>query len=194
MPPVPRLPLPPGQVIDAPAAYVRALDLSVSRLDQTYQRLDDWHYDYTSRPGFRAVLEYDAAGLVLDYRVSQSASPEPCSPQIGWEPSASPLGAAARPSVRGFPPLQLPRSLTFRPAAVATSERSAGVSGAGRQEGHRPTIRPRQSGIRRYRLRRAPKRRARALPSGPQATTHQGVRRTLGSLRARPCSHGPEPR
>ena len=66
--PVHRLPLPAGETVEAPAAYVRALDLSVSRLDQTYTRLDDHRFDYASEGGsFRAVLEYDDAGLVVDY-------------------------------------------------------------------------------------------------------------------------------
>ena len=66
--PIHRLALPPGEVVDAPAAYVRALDLSVTRLDQTYRRLDDRRFDYTSEGGaFRAVLQYDAAGLIVDY-------------------------------------------------------------------------------------------------------------------------------
>jgi hypothetical protein len=30
-------------------------------------RLDDRRYDYTSQADFRAVLEYDAAGLIVDY-------------------------------------------------------------------------------------------------------------------------------
>jgi uncharacterized protein len=62
-----RLPLPLEEVTEAPAAYVRALDLSVIRLDQTYRRLDDRHYDYTSAADFQAVLEYDAVGLIVDY-------------------------------------------------------------------------------------------------------------------------------
>jgi hypothetical protein len=66
--PIHRLALPPGTVAAVPAVYVRALDLSVTRLDQVYRRLDDRRYDYTSEPGaFHAVLEYDTAGLVLDY-------------------------------------------------------------------------------------------------------------------------------
>ncbi len=65
--PVHRLPLVSREVAMAPAAYVRALDLSVTRLDQTYRRLDDRRYDYTSEADFRAVLEYDAAGLIVDY-------------------------------------------------------------------------------------------------------------------------------
>ncbi len=40
----------------------------VERLDQTYRRLDDRRYDYTSEGGdFRAVLDYDAAGLIVNY-------------------------------------------------------------------------------------------------------------------------------
>ena len=66
--PVHRLAMPPGEVVEAPAAYVRALDLSVTRLDQTYRRLDDRRYDYTSEGGsFHAALEYDDAGLIVDY-------------------------------------------------------------------------------------------------------------------------------
>jgi hypothetical protein len=66
--PVHRLAMPPGEVVEAPAAYVRALDLSVTRLDQTYRRRDDRRYDYTSEGGgFRAVLSYDEAGLIVDY-------------------------------------------------------------------------------------------------------------------------------
>lgn len=65
--PVHRLPLLLDEVTEAPAAYVRALDLSVTRLSQTYRRLDDRRYDYTSEADFRAVLEYDSAGLIIDY-------------------------------------------------------------------------------------------------------------------------------
>ena len=65
--PIHRLSLPLGEVTEAPAAYVRAIDLTVTRLDQTYRKLDDGRYDYTSDTDFRAVLEYDAAGLIVDY-------------------------------------------------------------------------------------------------------------------------------
>jgi uncharacterized protein len=70
--PVHRLGLRVGQSASAPAAYVRALDLSVERLDQRYTRLENEsaraRYDYES-PAFdvRCVLLYDEHGLVLDY-------------------------------------------------------------------------------------------------------------------------------
>ena len=70
--PVNRLGLDVGQRADAPAAYVRALDLRVERLEQSYARLphegERARFDYAS-PGFdfRAELVYDEFGLVLDY-------------------------------------------------------------------------------------------------------------------------------
>ncbi len=70
--PVNRLRLEPGEEADAPAAYVRALDLGVERLEQRYVRIDDGsrreRYDYTSPAfDFRCELVYDESGLVLDY-------------------------------------------------------------------------------------------------------------------------------
>jgi uncharacterized protein len=66
--PVHRLDLPTGQVTPAPTVYVRAPDLAVSRLEQTYRRRDRRSFDYTSQHGtFHAVLTYDTAGLVVDY-------------------------------------------------------------------------------------------------------------------------------
>jgi len=65
--PVHRRPMPLGVVVESPAAYVRALDLSVVRLEQTYRRRADGRYDYAAEGGFRAVLAYDASGLVVDY-------------------------------------------------------------------------------------------------------------------------------
>jgi uncharacterized protein len=70
--PVHRLKLHVGQSVEAPAAYVRALDLRVERLEQTYVRIDDdddrQRYQYRSPAfGFEAQLVYDASGLVLDY-------------------------------------------------------------------------------------------------------------------------------
>lgn len=66
--PVHRLALPMGGRANAPAAYVRAMDLSTDRLDQTYRRSDDRQYDYAS-PAFDYAdfLEYDQSGLILEY-------------------------------------------------------------------------------------------------------------------------------
>jgi hypothetical protein len=70
--PMRRLGLEVGERADAPAAYVRALDLGVERLEQRYARLEDEggssRYDYESPGfGFTAVLTYDEHGLVVDY-------------------------------------------------------------------------------------------------------------------------------
>jgi hypothetical protein len=61
-----------GESSPAPAAYVRALDLSVERLEQTYARVPDddgrQAYDYESPAfDFSCRLTYDESGLVLDY-------------------------------------------------------------------------------------------------------------------------------
>jgi len=70
--PVHRLALETGQATDAPAAFVRAVDLSVERLEQRYERLPDdgpgQRYAYLA-PRFDAdfVLPYDASGLITDY-------------------------------------------------------------------------------------------------------------------------------
>ena len=70
--PVHRLGLEIGQEAYAPAAYVRAADLRVERLEQRYMRMDDdagrERYNYTA-PGFdfESRLLYDASGLVLEY-------------------------------------------------------------------------------------------------------------------------------
>jgi uncharacterized protein len=70
--PVRRLGLEPGQSAQAPAVYVRAPELRVERLEQTYRRLEDdgsrSRYDYVSPAfGFEAVLVYDEYGFILDY-------------------------------------------------------------------------------------------------------------------------------
>jgi hypothetical protein len=70
--PVQRLDLEVGERADAPAAYVRALDGSVERLEQSYARLEDEaghsRYDYASPAyGYRDELVYDSVGLVVDY-------------------------------------------------------------------------------------------------------------------------------
>jgi uncharacterized protein len=61
-----------GETADAPAAYVRALDLSVERLEQVYRRVCDQdarqQYDYAAPVfGFSSHLRYDDSGLVTDY-------------------------------------------------------------------------------------------------------------------------------
>jgi hypothetical protein len=70
--PVHRMELGAGRRADAPAAYVRALDLTVERLEQTYLRLPDdgphQGYDYTAPVfDFARRLVYDESGLLLDY-------------------------------------------------------------------------------------------------------------------------------
>jgi len=70
--PVHRLSLRVGEAAEAPAAYVRALDLHVERLEQRYKRLEDrgatqrYHYEAPAFD-FECELVYDHAGLVLDY-------------------------------------------------------------------------------------------------------------------------------
>lgn len=70
--PVHRLGLDVGQAADAPAAYVRALDLRVERLEQRYVRLendrDRERYHYAAPGfGFECQLVYDESGLVIEY-------------------------------------------------------------------------------------------------------------------------------
>jgi hypothetical protein len=70
--PVHRMPLEVGEQADAPASYVRALDLSVERLEQHYERIADEgsrrRYRYRA-PAFdvECVLVYDESGLVVEY-------------------------------------------------------------------------------------------------------------------------------
>lgn len=70
--PVHRTALPIGGRAAAPAAYVRARDLSVDRLEQEYLRAPDRGparcFDYSAPVfDFSCRLAYDASGLVLDY-------------------------------------------------------------------------------------------------------------------------------
>jgi hypothetical protein len=70
--PARRLGLALGDGCEAPAAYVRALDLKVERLEQRYLRLSDVsgheRYRYTAPSfGFECELVYDASGLVIAY-------------------------------------------------------------------------------------------------------------------------------
>lgn len=74
--PVHRLAAEPGEVAPAPAVYVRADDLRVEQLHQTYERLtagadgDGGHHRFhDTSPAFDTSCElvYDASGLVLNY-------------------------------------------------------------------------------------------------------------------------------
>ena len=70
--PVHRLGLRVGDRADAPAAYVRAHDVRVERLEQHYTRVADDgvrpRYDYAAPAfDFAATLVYDELGLVLEY-------------------------------------------------------------------------------------------------------------------------------
>jgi hypothetical protein len=70
--PVHRLGLEVGDEAEAPAVWVRALDIRVERLEQTYVRLDDregrQRYGYAAPAfEFEAELLYDESGLVLEY-------------------------------------------------------------------------------------------------------------------------------
>jgi uncharacterized protein len=61
-----------GREADAPAVYVRALDLAVERLDQRYARIHDdgprLRFDYVAPVfDYEDRLVYDTAGLVLEY-------------------------------------------------------------------------------------------------------------------------------
>ncbi|WUH98667.1 putative glycolipid-binding domain-containing protein [Spirillospora sp. NBC_00431] len=70
--PVHRLRLDVGEAAQAPAAYVRAADLTVVRLEQSYERLPDadgrQRYAYAAPVfDFTARLDYDESGFVLEY-------------------------------------------------------------------------------------------------------------------------------
>jgi hypothetical protein len=70
--PVHRLGLDVGEEAGAPAAWVRALDLSIERLEQHYTRLEDdggrQRFRYVAPAfDFEAELVYDESGLVIEY-------------------------------------------------------------------------------------------------------------------------------
>ncbi len=66
--PVHRLGLAMGSRVEAPAAYVRAADLAVERLEQTYDRVGERGFAYTAPVfDFACLLRYDEHLLVLDY-------------------------------------------------------------------------------------------------------------------------------
>lgn len=70
--PVHRLPFVVGEAVEVPAAFVRADDLSVERLEQRYtlvrtdERLHVFHYE-SATFDFECDLRFDASGLVLEY-------------------------------------------------------------------------------------------------------------------------------
>jgi hypothetical protein len=70
--PVHRLGLEVGEQADAPAVWVRAIELTVERLEQRYVRLEDdgkrqrYHYS-APRFEFESELLYDESGLIVDY-------------------------------------------------------------------------------------------------------------------------------
>ncbi|MFB8007466.1 putative glycolipid-binding domain-containing protein [Nocardia sp. NPDC056000] len=70
--PIHRLNLSVGANSPAPAAYIRATDLTVDRLEQHYERIPDsdghHRYEYAAPVfDFTGTLIYDASGLVVDY-------------------------------------------------------------------------------------------------------------------------------
>lgn len=63
-----RLGLAVGAAAPAPAAYLAFPEVRLSRLEQTYRRLDEARYAYAAPVfGYDAVLTVSPAGFVLDY-------------------------------------------------------------------------------------------------------------------------------
>jgi len=62
-----RLNLAVGQSAEIRAAWVRFPSLAVEPLPQRYERLSEMRYRYESGSGYRAELEVDAFGLVVNY-------------------------------------------------------------------------------------------------------------------------------
>jgi hypothetical protein len=66
--PVRRMNLAVGEAREATSVWVAFPSLEIQPLPQTYTRLDERRYRYTSRDGeFSAVLELDELGLVVNY-------------------------------------------------------------------------------------------------------------------------------
>lgn len=67
--PIHRLDFAIGDTANVPAAFVRAQNLSVERLEQAYTRLDDTgRFGYMSSTfDFACELTYDRSGLIVDY-------------------------------------------------------------------------------------------------------------------------------
>nr|WP_084141248.1 putative glycolipid-binding domain-containing protein [Cryobacterium roopkundense] len=74
--PIHRMAFDVGETVEAPAAFVRADDLSVVRIEQQYTLVGigdrEITFDYISVTfGFACRLTFDASGLILDYQVSR---------------------------------------------------------------------------------------------------------------------------
>jgi hypothetical protein len=95
--PVRRMSLATGERTEAPAAYVRAIDLSVERLDQTYQRADD--------DGARSCYDYPRAARCVPSRASAS---RPCTTTRA--PSAAKSATIVAPISRELPVTRTTRS------------------------------------------------------------------------------------
>ena len=68
--PVHRLSMNVGRPYESPAAFIRAADVSVTRLEQSYTRMNGngHHYAYSAPAfDFACDLSYDDSGLLLDY-------------------------------------------------------------------------------------------------------------------------------
>ena len=65
--PIRRLDLAIGEQASVDAAWVRFPELIVSRLPQTYTRIDESTYRYQSATGFETFLTVNPAGLTIDY-------------------------------------------------------------------------------------------------------------------------------
>ena len=76
--PIRRLALRPGMSATVVAAWVRFPSLTVERLEQSYERVDEWRYRYRAG-NFQADLQVDADGLVTSYGANWRAVAE-----SGW--------------------------------------------------------------------------------------------------------------
>ena len=112
--PVRRLGLAAGATAEAPAAYVRATDARVERLEQRYTRLPDddgrLRFDYAPAFGYRDVIVYDHAGLVLD-------PGSPCASSRARPPGVT-LEGGTCVSLSGF---STDRTATTTPSAISNA-------------------------------------------------------------------------
>ncbi|MBW3672394.1 MAG: putative glycolipid-binding domain-containing protein [Acidobacteria bacterium] len=56
-----------GERIDVTAVWLRFPELTLERLDQSYERISERSYLYRSATGFETTIEVDDHGLVLNY-------------------------------------------------------------------------------------------------------------------------------